>query len=214
MDDVPLRDLRIISDAEVTGTLPGGVAGTKSILVKKRGLDFLYPGGIEVTDDFLIVRVDPLEGSVAGNTLVSVLGRGLTLPESIVFGTSPGEETKLENSGLLSVRTPPASTGTVSVSAEFDSASWVHQTSYRYFSPQVIGGGAWGGPIEGAVNVAVQTLAGAPLSGMTVQLGTEAGPSVSASERRKWIGDDQCAGNSRGADHHCGRAGVRVCHLR
>ena len=57
------------------------------------------------------------EGSIAGNTYVSVFGRGLNAPVSVRFGSAEGLVPVLENGSVIGVRTPPAQTGTVDVLA-------------------------------------------------------------------------------------------------
>src|SRR5207248_1388496 len=130
---------------------------------------FLYQASFEV------IRTDPDEGSIAGGTYVSVFGRGLAEPVSVKFGGQFGLRAALENGSIIGVRTASASIGSVDVAVTTGAGNATLPLAFTFYDPRLITGGAWGGPIEGTVNVAVidpQTRMGIP--NMVVQLGYKA----------------------------------------
>src|SRR5262249_12040939 len=124
---------------------------------------------------FDIIRFDPQEGSIAGNTYVTIVGRGLDLPVSVKFGGTDGISPVLENGSVIGVRTTAHAPGAVDVVVDTAGGSRTYPQGFAYYDPRLITGGAWGGEIAGDVNVAVLDInSGNPLQGMVVQLGYDA----------------------------------------
>src|SRR5262249_28089164 len=111
----------------------------------------------------------------AGNTLVSVLGRGFTGPASVAFGGVAGRAPTVENGSVVTVRTPSAAPGLVDVALTTAARSHTLPDGVSFYDPRIVTGGVWGGPILGSVNVGVIDIAsGNPVPGMVVQLGYDA----------------------------------------
>jgi hypothetical protein len=80
----------------------------------------------------------------------------------------------LENGSVIGARTMPARSGPVDVMIQAGADDELLPQAFSFYDPRLLTGGAWGGPIDGAVNVAVQTFQGQPIAGMLVQLGFDA----------------------------------------
>ncbi|MEL6188250.1 MAG: IPT/TIG domain-containing protein, partial [Myxococcota bacterium] len=179
--DVPLAEINVVDANTVTGRTVAGSHGPADVEVRVNGLRAELPAAFRFEEAFEVVRIEPIEGSIAGNTYVSVIGRGLGtgVPGElgVDFGAQTGLGPQLENGSVLGVRAPAAAAGLVDVAVRAGSGRDASLAdAYTYFNPRLLAGGAWGGAIEGAVNVAVLDGSGQPLPGFTVQLGTEADP--------------------------------------
>lgn len=138
-------------------------------------------GGFGYTEPYEVIRVEPREGSIAGNTHVTIFGRGLDLPAAVRFGGNAGLLPTLENGSVLAVRTQPAGTGRVDVAVTTGAQATTLARAFSFYDPKLLTGGAWGGPIEGSVNVAVlDPNSGNGVAGATVQLGYGADPRYQA----------------------------------
>lgn len=67
-----------------------------------------------------LVSVSPDEGSVAGDTIVTLTGTNFRANMSVLFGSLPGQQLTIINDTTLTVRTPAAPAGTVSVTVTHD----------------------------------------------------------------------------------------------
>lgn len=173
---VPLANVVVVSDTELTGTTVAGTHGVHDVVVSSDATRGVLVDGFTFEEAFEVIRIEPTEGSVAGNTYVSVLGRGFSDPSAVLFGGLEGLQPVLENGGLIGVRTQPSGTGRVDVDVDSGGQQGRLPLAFTFYDPRLITGGAWGGPIEGSVNVAVMNFSGEPLANMVVQLGFEADP--------------------------------------
>jgi hypothetical protein len=173
----PLQNPTVLDPATLTGTLDGGAGGTVDVVVRAPdGRTVVLENGFTFEEDFEVIRVEPSDGSIAGNTYVSVFGRGLRGPVAVDFGGEAGLLPGLENGSILAVRAPAGDIGFVDLTVQSGEDELVLEDGYAYFNPRLITGGGFGGPIEGDVNVAVVDGAGEPLAGAVVQLGYDADP--------------------------------------
>lgn len=172
--DVPLADVVIVSDTEITGTTVAGAHGAQDVVVRTADSTGVLEDGFFFEEAFELIAIEPREGSMAGNTYVSIIGRGFSEPVSVEFDGVEGIDPVLENGSVIGVRTAPASPGLVDVEITTGVEQVLRERAFRFYDPRLITGGAWGGPIEGSVNVAVMTRQRQPLAGMVVQLGYEA----------------------------------------
>ncbi|MBI4820095.1 MAG: IPT/TIG domain-containing protein [Deltaproteobacteria bacterium] len=173
--DVPLADLALVSDTEATGRIRGGSYGPQDLKASGPNGSTVLRGAFFFREPFEIVGISPDEGSIAGNTLVTVYGRGLSSPAQVSFAGTPAASVSLENGSVLSARPMPAPPGSVTVDISSGSSTHVAENAYAFYDPRIITGGGWGGPIEGSVNVGVlDPNSGMPIPGMVVQLGLDA----------------------------------------
>lgn len=168
-------DFDIIDDETIELTTPAAGPGPADLRI--------------VTDDDRFARLDdafyfldalelwsfsPIRGSVAGNTYVEVRGTGFTEDTEIFFNDLAAQEIELLNPYTLAVRTPSHGSDVVPVSAEDGSDQVEAPESFTYFNPGAQTGGAWGNPIDGAVNVTVFSIAFEPIENAFVMLSTSA----------------------------------------
>lgn len=171
----PLENVVIVDSDTLTGELSGGAGGTVDVVVTTPdGRQAALQSGFTFEEAFEVIRVEPDDGSIAGNTYVSVFGRGLRGPVAVDFGSEAGVFPGLENGSILAVRAPPGDIGFVDLSIRSGAEELVIEEGYEYFNPRLVTGGGFGGPIRGDVNVAVVDGQGNPLSGVPVQLGYDA----------------------------------------
>ena len=173
---VPLTEVVRVSDSTLSGRTVAGSHGPQDVTVRQGAERATLAGAFTFSEPFELVAIEPVEGSIAGNTYVSIIGRGLTAPSTVSFGGVAGLQPTLENGSVLAVRTPPHPVGTVDVDVTTFEGSGRFEGAFAYFDPRLIVGGAWGGSIEGAVNVAVIDYNREPVPDMTVQLGYDADP--------------------------------------
>lgn len=172
--DVPLADVVVVSDTEITGTTVAGAHGAQDVVVRTADDRGVLEGGFTFEEAFEIIAIEPREGSMAGNTYVSIIGRGFSSPVGVEFDGVEGIDPVLENGSVIGVRTAPASPGLVDVEVTTGVEQQTRPQAYRFYDPRLITGGAWGGPIQGSVNVAVMNRNRDPIAGMVVQLGYDA----------------------------------------
>lgn len=174
--DVPLTDV-VITETQITGKTVAGTHGAQDVMVKSADTMGVLEDGFRFVEDFAIIRIHPDEGSIAGNTYVTVLGRGFDQNPSDISVTFDGEDVsdlKVESGSIVSMRTKPFDTGVVDVDVLMPSGAFTFKSGYNYYDPRIITGGAWGGPIDGSVNVGVLNISsGQPVPGFVVQLGVD-----------------------------------------
>lgn len=174
-----LADVVVRSSTEIAGTTVAGAHGPQDVVVESPDTRGVLAGGFSYEEPFDLIRIDPVEGSIAGNTYVSLLGRGFSAPVSVKFGANPGAGAVLENGSVLGVRTAPAQPGRVDLDVSIGGQVLTIRNGYSFYDPRLITGGAWGGPIEGSVNVAVMSIVNGQrvnVQGAVVQLGYDANP--------------------------------------
>lgn len=172
--DVPLADQVVVSSTEITGRIVAGTHGPAEVAVATAATRGALAGGFSFSEPYELVRLEPEEGSIAGNTYISAFGRGFDGEVGATLGGVEAVDPHLENGGILAFRAPPAPTGVVDVQLQLSGRTEDLFSGYAYYDPRLITGGAWGGPIEGSVNVAVMTFDRSPIVGMVVQLGYDA----------------------------------------
>lgn len=174
--DVPLADVQVVSDTEITARTVAGAGGVHDVVVRGPEGRATLADAFTFEEPFEIIRVEPNEGSIAGNTYVTVLGRGFTGEAAVQFGGIDGLAPVVENGGVIGVRTQPNPSGRVDVDVQIAGGQARLPLAFEFYDPRLVTGGAWGGAIEGSVNVALMNFNGDPLPGMVVQLGYEADP--------------------------------------
>ncbi len=103
-----------------------------------------------------LVAVAPDRGSIAGGTVVAVVGSALDQAASITFAGAEATILDRSDPARLLVRTPPGSMGPADVAATWpDGTVRVRPGAFAYFDPTGYFGGVWGDVVQGAVNVTV-----------------------------------------------------------
>ena len=122
-----------------------------------------------------LVAVAPASGSMAGNTLVSIVGSGFSTGCRVYFGTLEATYEDSPDPARLGVRTPQATAGQVDVTVVWaDGTRKTLPRAFTYFDPTGYFGGVWGDAIDGAVNVTVlDSYNGKPIWNAFVILGSD-----------------------------------------
>jgi len=172
--DIPLEDV-MITPTRITGRIVAGAHGPQDVIVRGEDAEGRLEDGFTFREPFVFVAVDPPEGSVAGNTFVTVIGRGFDAPATIEFGGAPGNDVVVENGSVMHVRTPALGSGWVDVDVAVASQPAENRKdAFMFYDPTIVTGGAWGGAVQGSVNVAVLNIqSGRPIPGFVVQVGNE-----------------------------------------
>ena len=147
--------------ADITVVAPGSTATMKNA--------FLF--AVKKPEAWVVT---PVYGSRAGGTYVEVIGSGFTAGALLFFGEGLATGVKVKNYGRITGYSPPNAVGTYDVTVTVDQGQALMPAAYSYFDPTSWYGGAWGSPIDGAMNVTVfEAGQWAPLEGATVVLGSD-----------------------------------------
>ncbi len=167
-------EFQVISDTELRIVSPPGRAGPADIKVSASDLEAELVDGFEYTETLEIWGFSPTRGSVAGNTLVNVRGRGFSGQIEVTLGGNPGAQIRRLDRNNLTFRAPPGPVGPANLEVGANGATTQGPYTYTYFNPASQFGGASGGVIDGSVNVTVYSSGGGPLENAFVMLSTRA----------------------------------------
>ena len=166
-------DFEVIDDETIEFTTPAASPGPADLqLFGDDGRSAIEEEAFFFLADLELWSFDPIRGSIAGNTYVEIRGTGFTDDTEIFFGGEQAPQVERLNAYTLAVRTPPHPSDVVEVTGEADGLQAQAPELYTYFNPGSATGGAWGNPIDGAVNVTVFTMQGQPIEGSFVMLST------------------------------------------
>lgn len=160
------------SATQITATAPAHAAGIVDVVVERDEVSATFRDAFTFTEPIEVFGMSPVRGSIAGDTYVEVRGRGFVGTPTVTFDQTPGHSVSILDPQTLAVRTPPHATGSVAVDVTTSGGTATAPLPYTYFNPGSRFGGAWGGPVAGAVNVTVYSMDGQPLEGAFVMLST------------------------------------------
>lgn len=153
---LPASNVTVVDGTTITATTPPGSAGFVPVKVtvgelvgaKKDGF-FYQGGGIE------LLVIEPALGSMAGGTLVALVGSGFPADAQVLVGGNEASHVVVHDGTLITAKTPPGPVGTVDVEVRSPQGAAVLFDAFTYFNPTSNLGGTWGGGVEGDVNVTV-----------------------------------------------------------
>jgi photosystem II stability/assembly factor-like uncharacterized protein len=149
-------EVTLIDATEIKAVTPAGSPGIVAVRApsgqQQAQLDNAYTYQPEQT---VIYAVVPNQGAIAGGTFVQVIGGGFKEESSVYFDDDAGVDVKYHGPGLLTVRTPPHSKGTVPVIATGEKGSDVLKNGFTYYDPKSLLGGTWGSQVDGSLNITV-----------------------------------------------------------
>jgi hypothetical protein len=151
-------NIELIHGGSLAVTTPPGAPGLVDVsLVREDGETVKKPGGFEyLSDGPLVALVEPVYGAQAGGTMVTIIGAGFHPGSAVRFGEVYADDVIFQTPTELWAWTPPGDVGTVDVTVETIQGDALLAQAYSYFDPGAYwGGGTWGDPIDGAVNVTV-----------------------------------------------------------
>lgn len=171
---LPATEVQVLGETLIRVVTPEGSPGPADVVVRRSSVEASLEDGFHFqTGEPVVLAVEPEIGSWAGGTRIRIYGHGLEGTEHLFFGTQEAQELTVESSILLTARAPRAAdVGYVPVTV-FGGGASLANAAYFYFDPSLKGGGTWGGPIDGAVNVTVMSY-GKPLPQAYVMLGHDA----------------------------------------
>lgn len=184
---LPARSVEVLGEDRIRAVTGPGSPGPADVAVRQGyaaavlpdGYRYDWPGGPALWD------VDPDTGSWAGGARVRIHGANLEGAARVYFGNAEASGLRVVHSGLLEVRAPRAAeTGSVPLMVIGKGGGALGPASFLYFDPRLAGGGVWGGPIRGDLNVTVLNGAtGARLPGALAILGAD-GPGAGITDDR------------------------------
>lgn len=160
-------------DSTLEVSAPAHPPGSVDIEVERGEATSTQTDAVRYTTPFELYGYSPGRGSIAGNTYVTFRGNGVDSDLSVSFGGVEAKDFEVLDSRTFAVRTPSHGPGDVDVEIDNDGQTIEVDKPFTYFNPGSRSGGAWGGPIRGAVNVSVYSRGGRPIEGAFVMLSTD-----------------------------------------
>jgi hypothetical protein len=152
---------------------PPGSLGLAHIRATRDHQTAQLENGFRYTDVAEVTALLPGRGSIAGGTVLTVRGRGFTGEPDVQLGTATCAEIELIDQATIRCVTTPHLEGAVRARVTLDQNELDSPERYVYFHPATRFGGAWGGDVDGALNVSVYDVGGAPVSGAFVMLSVD-----------------------------------------
>ncbi|MCA9540807.1 MAG: IPT/TIG domain-containing protein, partial [Myxococcales bacterium] len=173
--------LRCVPPAHAPGLVDVQVSDGDDVITRRDGLRFF--AAIDLFD------IAPRRGSIAGGTLVEVVGQGFTPGMRLIFEDDDLEVIDVDEFGERAVaRTPPGRAGWVSLRGRTADDEALLPQAFEYFDPAMGRGGVYGDPIEHSVNVTVlEARSGVPVPGANVVV-------IGLGPRARWEGRTDEAG--------------------
>ncbi len=160
------------SSTQITAQAPAHAAGVVDVVVERDQVTATFRDAFTFTEPLDVYGITPVRGSIAGGTYVVLRGRGFVGSPTVSFDGIAATGIQILDAQTLAVRSPVHPTGSVVVEVKVGAQTKTAPLPYTYYNPGSRFGGAWGGPVAGAVNVTVYSLEGQPLENAFVMLST------------------------------------------
>lgn len=168
-------ETKLVNENTLAVMVPAGQLGPADVRVQVDEQNAVAEAGYT----FHGLLLEPVLGSEAGNTLVSitVTGREFEDGVGVRFGTAPCTDLLIVTPNRLTCRTPAGRVGEVDVEVRYPDGedTMLASDAFEYIENQAsVNGGLAGGPIQGAVDVRVlDSSSNAPLPGAFVMIGDD-----------------------------------------
>ncbi len=141
----------------VTGLAPKGSPGPADVRLILSNGDAMLADAVVYGSTFAsVAALTPSRGSIAGGSLVDLVGTGLDDLDRVFVGGKQVKDLQVMHSGLARFRTPRGEPGPATLEAWFKSGPAKQlENAYVYFDPMSGNYGTWGDPIDRDVNVTV-----------------------------------------------------------
>ena len=136
-------------------TIPASAPGEVEVNVSQGGQTLSSPVNYTYYQDIELTAVFPDRGSIAGGTLIELIGRGFEEGMEVTLGEQTLQDLVIVNNELARGVTPSASAGTVDVIAGNALTRGIIDAGFEYFDPSSQFGGVWGDNILNSMNVTV-----------------------------------------------------------
>jgi cysteine-rich repeat protein len=146
---------RFLDAHRLSCTPPPAFAGAVDVQVTEGADTALLADGYTYFETLELIAVLPDRGSIAGGTLITLVGLGFVDGMQVRLGELDLLELQVVDEGTAVGLTPPNSEGPVDVRVTTGFSRALIAGGFRYFNPGTQFGGVWGEPIEGSVNVTV-----------------------------------------------------------
>ncbi len=162
--DVQPADHRVIDPRRLAVIVPANDPGTVDVSVR------LGDDVVTLEDGYTYdaIEVTPSSGSVAGNTLISLIGTGTSFADgdTVMVGPTACRAVEVVSETRINCRTPAGFPGSVDVTVTTGGSDVVIEDGFTYFdTADPTSGGLGGGPIEGQINITViDAASGAPVA--------------------------------------------------
>jgi len=172
---LPAIEVTVIDDSTIDCITPPGSPGFVPVQVTiGEGEGILDDAFFYQTDGMDVYLVSPNQGSIAGATLVTLIGSGFPSNAEVYVDGVLATHINVVDSTMITMKTPPGNVGTVDIEVVSPQGTATLNKSYTYFNPEAALGGTWGGEVDGDVNVTVRDSgSSAPIADAFVMLYTD-----------------------------------------
>jgi hypothetical protein len=168
---LPGAETIVVSDTKIQTRAPMGSPGAVDVHVKQAGTTATLVDGYNYDGKLDLFVVEPNFGSIAGGTLITLVGSGFAGDAQVRVAGVPCSHVTLLSSNVVTAKTPPGVPGTFDVEVTVAGKTAMLPLSFTYYDPVSFYGGTWGGEIYHSVNVTVlDGTNGAPLADAFVML--------------------------------------------
>ena len=166
----PALDYTVISDGIAEFTAPPGNAGNVDVVLSNPNGTATCPGCFTYYAPVLLQTVSPTNGLLAGGTVVTLVGKGLTPDTVVLFGDKTATSVTLDaTTGNLSATPPGEVVGSVDVRVFNPVGTSSLLQAFRYIgAPLLTASSPAGGPIAGGTAVNLQGRGLADLSACSI----------------------------------------------
>ncbi|MFN3202148.1 MAG: IPT/TIG domain-containing protein [Bradymonadia bacterium] len=136
-------------------TAPPRGVGPVDVQVADPAGNAILADGYTYFETLNLFAVSPERGSVAGGTVVTLVGTGFTADMEVDFGGLALQQLEIIDESTVIGVTPANTSGPITVGISTPYARSRIEDGYTYFNPINRFGGVWGEVIDGAVNITV-----------------------------------------------------------
>ena len=153
---LPASDVKVLSQSMIRAKTPKGSPGKADVVVGLGQWEVVLKDGFTYDLGRLaLFAVEPDIGSWAGGAKAKLYGYGLDSVRYVAVGGGLAKELITISPTELAITVPRSEVLGVVPIVAFGEGIAMLEKGFFYFDPTLRGGGTWGGPIKGALNVTV-----------------------------------------------------------
>jgi hypothetical protein len=156
---LPCTQVKYVSETVLDVITPPGTPGSADVVVSygfgvaRLDSGFFYLGADGGTMG--IFETVPPDASWSGGSLVAIRGFGLSGVNKVYFGSLEATDLQHVSDFEITVRTPRSEVAGPSFVMTLGTGGAMLQDGFRFYDPYIYGGGVWGPPVDGTLNVSV-----------------------------------------------------------